>query len=169
MKNLLLLMLISFSLPFNEVMAQSPIARNVPSKTSSLTRLPEGVHVWGVFDGRVRCQEMAAMMKVAVPANCEKIKWSFVFYQDPKTKEPTTYVLRGSLYREQPRKGKWTIIKGTKDNPSASVIQLDPDHPESSIYLLKGDENVLFILNGQKEFMIGDSYLSYTFNRTVNE
>jgi hypothetical protein len=160
--------LVGLALYLSDAGAQSLIATNAPSKTTSRNAVAEGPDVWGVFDGRVRCQEMASVMKVAVPANCETLKWSFTFYQHPGTHEPTTYVLRGSLYRDQPRKGKWVIVKGIHSDPDAAMIQLDPDHPDTSLYLLKGDDNVLFILNGNKELMVGDTYLSYTFNRTTN-
>lgn len=165
---ILLALLTGLALYVNDAGAQSLIAKNAPSKTTSRNAIAEGPDVWGVFDGRVRCQEMAVVMKATVPGNCEKLKWSFTFYQHPTTHEPTTYMLRGSLFRDQPRKGKWILTKGTHNDPNATVIQLDPDHPDTSLFLLKGDDNVLFILNGNKELMVGDTYLSYTFNRTIN-
>lgn len=148
--------------------AQNAPALNVPSKSNSRSRLAEGPNVWGVFEGRVHCQSMAEVMHIQMAPNCEKLKWRFSFFVDPKTKQPATYKWEGSLYREKVREGKWTILKGTADDPDATVIQLDPDHPERSIFLLKGDENVLFVLDGSKKLMVGGDYLSYTFNRTVN-
>ena len=168
MKKLKYISFAIFLLSGCELKAQTIVAHNVPIKTTSRTPIAEGPGVWGVFDGRVRCQETARMLKLTVHDSCEKLKWSFTFNQDPKTHQPTTYSLRGSLFRNQAREGKWAIIKGTKDDPKASVIQLDPDKPDQSIFLLRGDDNVLFILDGNKELMVGDDYLSYTFNRTVN-
>ena len=122
----------------------------------------------GDFDGRVRCQEMAKAWGLKVTPDCEKLKWLFTFFYDSKTHEPTHYKHSGTLYGGGAREGKWKYIKGTPANPEATVIQLDPDFPEKSVYLLKGDENVLFLLDLNKNLMVGDSYLSYTFNRVVN-
>ncbi len=148
--------------------AQSPPPVNIPSKTTTRQPIAEGANVWGVFHGRVPCQTMAEVMHISVQANCEKLKWGFTFFQDPQSKKPTTYEWEGSLFRDKPRTGKWALVKGTADDPDATVIQIDPDHPEKSIFLLKGDENVLFVLDGLKKLMVGCDYLSYTFNRVSN-
>lgn len=150
------------------VVAQSALPANVPSKTTTRQPIAEGPNVWGVFHGRVPCQPMAPVMHISVGANCEKLKWGFTFFQDPQTKKPTTYEWGGSLFRNQPRTGQWALVRGTADDPDATVIQLDPDQPEISVYLLKGDDNVLFILDGSKKLMVGGEYLSYTFNRVSN-
>lgn len=148
--------------------AQSAPLVNIPSKTTTRQPVAGGANVWGVFHGRVPCQPMAEVMHISVQADCEKLKWGFTFFQDPQSKKPTTYQWDGSLFRDKPRTGKWVLVTGTADDPGATVIQLDPDQPEKSIYLLKGDENVLFILDGSKKLMVGGEYLSYTFNRVSN-
>lgn len=150
------------------VAAQTTALLNVPSKTTSPKPLSAGPHVWGSFEGRVPCQSMAPVLHIKMESNCDKLKWRFTFFVDPKTKQPTTYKWEGSLYREKVREGKWAVVRGTADNPDATVIQLDADQPEKSVFLLKGDENVLFILDGSKKLMVGGDYLSYTFNRVVN-
>ncbi|MGV3601231.1 MAG: hypothetical protein ACO1N1_08495 [Dyadobacter fermentans] len=152
----------------HEAPAQSVALANKPSKTTSRKPVAEGASVWGVFHGRVPCQATAKMMAIGVEANCEVLKWAFTFNHDPQTGKPTTYQWDGSLYREQPRTGKWALVRGTADDPHATVIQLDPDQPEKTVYLLKGDENVLFILDRSKKPMVGGDYLSYTFNRVIN-
>jgi hypothetical protein len=153
---------------FQKAAAQSAAPVNIPSKTTTRQPVAEGTNVWGVFHGRVPCQTMAQVMHTAVESNCEKLKWSFTFFIDPQTKQPTTYQWSGSLYRDTPRTGKWALTRGTADDPDTTVIQVDPDQPEKSIFLLKGDENVLFILDGSKRLMVGGDYLSYTFNRVTN-
>lgn len=168
MKKIFFAFLITFYLSADDVSGQNSVARNAPSKTTTRSPIADGPDVWGVFHGRVPCQAMATKMGLDVPSDCEKLKWGFTFYRDPKTHQPTTYAWEGSLYRENARKGKWIIIKGTKDFPDATVIQLDPDKPQQSFFLLKGDNNVLFVLDRNKNLMVGGSYLSYTFNRVVN-
>jgi len=167
MKKLLLLLLFSAFLGY-KTLGQTVSQKNIPSKTTSTKPIAEGAGVWGVFDGRVRCQQMAVELNITVDENCEKLKWSFSFFLDPKTHLPTTYKLYGSLFRGKAREGKWAIIKGMKADPDAVVIQLDPDQPEKTLFMLKGDDNVLFILDKNKNLMVGDDYLSYTFNRVVN-
>lgn len=163
-----LLLIASCFIMLQNAAAQSGSLVNIPSKTSSRQPIAEGAHVWVVFHGRVPCQTMALVMHISVHANCEKLKWGFTFFQDPQSKKPTTYEWSGSLFRDKPRTGKWALVKGTADDPDATVIQLDPGQPEKSVFLLKGDENVLFVLDGSKKLMVGGEYLSYTFNRVTN-
>ncbi|MDB4919020.1 MAG: hypothetical protein JWQ54_1003 [Mucilaginibacter sp.] len=139
---------------------------NVPAKNTSRLPLPAGPSVVGVFDGRSPCQEMAKQLNEKTIPECTKIKWRLVLYQDPKTYEPTTYKLEGFVYRNPPREGKWTVIRGTKNDPMAIVYQLDPDKPDRSIYILKADDNVLFFMDKDKNLMVGNNDFSYTLNRT---
>lgn len=148
--------------------AQTASPVNIPSKTTTRQPIAEGANVWGVFHGRVPCQSMAQVMHMTADASCDVLKWGFTFFQDPQSKKPATYQWDGSLYRDKPRTGQWALVHGTADDPDATVIQLDPDQPEKSIFLLKGDENVLFILDGSRKLMVGGDYLSYTFNRVTN-
>lgn len=97
---------------------------------------------------------------------CIKIKWRLVLYRDPDTQAPSTYTLEGFIYRNPPRSGKWQIIKGAGKDRNAVVYQLDPDKPAQSLYFYKGDDNVLFFLDRQKNFMVGYNDFSYTLNRT---
>lgn len=148
--------------------AQNADISNKPSKKTSAKPIAEGPEVWGVFEGRVPCQEIAKVMNIVADGDCSKLKWGFTFFQDPKTQMPTTYKWQGSLYREKNREGKWVILKGSDAYPDATVIQIDPDKPEQTFFILKGDDNVLFILDKSKKLLVGGDYLSYTFNRVVN-
>lgn len=102
-------------------------------------------------------------------------------YQDPNTLAPTTYQLNstyGLTEQGAPSfmgggnqveiQGKWAIVKGTKTNPEAVVYQLDPDKPQGSLSFLKGDENVLFILDKDRNLMVGNADFSYTLNKVEN-
>lgn len=143
--------------------AQGTRSTNVPSKTTSRTPVASGLSVVGVFDGRFPCAEIYQDWKLPPRPECVKMKWSLTLYQDPKTHEPTIYGLNRTG-----REGKWAIVRGTSTDPDAVVYQLDSDKPEISIYLLKGDDNVLFVLDQSRQFRIGGPYLSYTLNRVVN-
>ena len=123
------------------------------------------------FSGRTPCIEIAREINHPVPADCAKLKWSIDFYRDPQTLAPTTYRLRGTLYRHEAngtetiREGKWNVTKGTKTDPNALVYRLDSFTPDGPIFLLKGDRNVLFFLTKDGEPLVGNSDFSYTLNR----
>ena len=120
----------------------------------------ESEAVDGVFEGRTPCSEIAAQLKKEVSADCIKLKWRIFFY-----KESMTYKTDGSFFRAEPRKGKFRVLHGSAGNLSAVIIQLDPDKPSESLYLLKGDDNVLFFLNDEKKCFVGNSDFSFTLNK----
>jgi hypothetical protein len=69
------------------------------------------------------------------------------------------------MFNRQPLTGKWNIAHGASNHPAAILIILNCEKPVKKINLLKGDENVLFILDENLEFMTGDADFSYTLNR----
>ena len=71
----------------------------------------------------------------------------------------------GGSYRQKVLEGKWAIVKGIKSNSNAEVYELELSTLGSYLYLLKGDDNVLFILDENKEFRVGNEDFSYTLNR----
>ena len=135
---------------------------NVPPKIKTGREIHKGPLVYGIFEGRPPCNAIEKQMGLPVRPECVKVKWRITFFRDPVTNEPTTYELLGALL---PPTGKWTLTKGTSSDPNAEVIHMNPDIPGKSFYLLKGDENVLFVLDEKKEFRVGGTYLSYTLNR----
>lgn len=143
--------------------AQEARRTNIPSKSISRTPVASGPSVLGVFVGRFPCAEIRNDWKQPPQPECEKMKWSLTLYHDPETHQPTTYELNRPA-----RTGKWAVVRGMKTDPEAVVYQLDSDRPETSVYLLKGDDNVLFVLDQARNFRVGDAYLSYTLNRVVN-
>ena len=124
------------------------------------------------FGGRSPCQEIARELKHPVPADCFKLKWALDLRRDPQTLVPTTYKLRGTLYRndvnetEHPREGKWKVIRGTKTDPNAVVYQLDAFGSDGPIYLLRADDGILFFLDNNGRILVGDKDFSYTLNRS---
>lgn len=123
------------------------------------------------FSGRTPCIELAREIKHPVAADCAKLKWSIDLYRDPQTLAPTTYRLRGTLYRNEARgtetirEGKWKVTKGTKSDANAIVYQLDAFEYDGPIFLLKGDRDVLFFLAKDGSLLVGDTHFSYTLNR----
>jgi hypothetical protein len=138
---------------------------NEPSQIATGSRIASGPSVYGVFAGRTPCQEFMREVKLAIRPECIKRKMGVTFYQDPVTHEPTTYETYGMDKRTG--KGKWHIIKGMPGDPQATVFKLDLD-AENFLFLLKGDDNVLFILDRNKHYLVGNGSFSYTFNRVRN-
>lgn len=138
--------------------AQSPKI-TVSSQTASPA-------VYGVFAGRTPCQEFLKEYNLGENSACAKRKMGVTLYHDSATHQPTIYETWGM--GKWTGKGKWHVIQGTPTDPQAIVFQLDLD-PNTFLYLLKGDENVLFILDKNKNFLIGNANHSYTFNRERNK
>jgi hypothetical protein len=121
--------------------------------------------VMAVFAGKTPCQEIARELNVNVEEDCFKLKWELTLYQDAKTQTPTSYKMEGTFYRKNIREGKWIMIRGSVPDTEAVVYQLDPDKPDGSIFLLKGDEDVLFMLDRERNLLVGNDEFSYTLNR----
>lgn len=119
----------------------------------------------GVFDGRTPCHELAKQLDEKAGPACIKIKWRLSLYKNRVNANSGTYELQGFVYKkESPRIGRWHILKGTKADPQAVVYRLD-DPVGESLFLQKGDENILFFLSPQKELLVGNRDFSYTLNR----
>lgn len=173
--------LVVFVTPFcslfaNLSKAQTAAVDNKVSQTITSHSIPKGPSVLGVFEGRPACRGIAEQLKIATDADCAKLKCDLTFYRNPFTSKSTTYTLsisgggdvvkqEGGSYRQKVLEGKWAIVKGIKSNPNADVYRLEVNKPGTYFYLLKGDENVLFILDENKEFRVGNDEFSYTLNR----
>ena len=143
--------------------ASSPVKLTAPTIPASSAA--NGSPVPGVFEGRSPCREIARELNIAERAECIKIKWRLTLYQDPNKLIPTTYKLEGTTYREAPREGTWTIVRGSKTDPGAVVYQLDPDKPQGSLFFLKGDDKILFFLDKERNLLVGNGDFSYTLNK----
>jgi hypothetical protein len=133
-----------------------------PRTTSRAT----GPSVSGIFDGRTPCQGIARELSIAARPGCSKAKWRLTLFHDPKTHEPTTYRLEGTLYRSQPREGSWRITEGIPGLPGSEVYELAPVNGESQVLLLKGDDRVLFLLGRDRRPLTGNAANAYTLDRS---
>jgi hypothetical protein len=118
-----------------------------------------------VFSGRTPCREVARQLKHPVAVDCMKLKWKLTLNQDPKTFNPTTFKMRGTLFRDFDREGKWAILQGRPADANATIYRLDFDKVEKPLFLLKVDDNILFFLHNDGSLMVGNSDFSYTLNR----
>ena len=163
MKNIFSALIIVIGLfLINSSCAQTAAADNKPSKSVSYHSIPTGPTVFGIFEGRPPCQLIAKQMDSPISTACDKVKWRLILYRDAKTKKATNYELLGRLL---PSAGKWRVTRGIPANPEAEVVELELGNTGKYFYLLKGDDNVLFILDEYKSFRVGNDYFSYTLNR----
>ena len=150
--------------------AEKPGENSLASGMSyTISPLAAGPTVFGVFEGRSPCHGIARELNRPENAGCIKVKWRVTLYQNPETSVPTTSKVEGSLYSQNARHGTWSIIRGTDTNPDAIVYRLEPTPHEAGLLLLKGDDNVLFILNQQRQPLVGHADFSYTLNRVIKE
>jgi hypothetical protein len=145
------------------------LATSAPDMSYKIAPLATGPTVFGVFEGRSPCHGIARELKLPQHAGCTKVKWRVTLYQDPKTSAPTTYKVEGTLHRQSAREGTWSIVRGAKTDPNAMVYQLNPTSTEAELLLLKADDNILFFLNQDREYMVGPADFSYTLNRVVRK
>jgi len=151
-----------------EKLVDSAMATSAPDMSYQISPLAKGPSVFGVFEGRSPCHGIAGELKMAQHAGCTKAKWRVTLFQDPETRIPTTYKVEGTLFRRTPREGSWVAGRAAKD-PNATVYELKGAGTQPPLLLLKGDDNVLFFLNANREPMTGNADFSYTLNRRTAE
>src|SRR5262245_27546079 len=133
------------------------------SESYTLSPLASGPTVYGIFEGRSPAQGIARQLKIATEADRNKIKWRVTLYQNAGTKAPTTYKVENSFLRQGRREGTWTVLKDAAGGPT--VFHLSATETEADLYLLKGDDNVLFFLDKDRRPLAGNTDFSYTLNR----
>ena len=160
-----------------------PACANINSSISTPTPVPHDPEVLAVFGGITPCSAQARPLPQIPPdADCEQTIWSLVLYHDPLTGTPTTYQLNSAYGMSKQNtneligggtpitmEGEWATITGTKTDPLAMMYQINPDDPGKTVSFLKVDENLLHVLNEEKELLIGNGAWSYTLNRMDNQ
>ena len=155
----------SFTLSRIDQVRNAQNSANVFVKNSALLPKAPGSALVGVFGGRTPCREVAQQLNHPVATDCMKLKWELTLYQDPQTRTPTTYKLRGTLFRDYDREGTWTIIRGRQGDPNALIFKLDLEKSGRSLLLFNADDRVLFFLQNDGSLMVGNRDFSYTLNR----
>jgi hypothetical protein len=149
-----------------EARVAARIARGVPDMSYPISPLSTGPDVHAVYEGRTPCQGIAHQLTVRVPRGCAKAKWRLTLYRDPATRVPTRYKVEGSLFLRGAREGNWKILRGLGEDSDALVYRLDATDTQPELLLLKGDDNVLFILNEARHPRVGHAEFSYTLDRS---
>lgn len=147
------------------IKSQTIAVDNKVSESVTFHPIPDGRNVYGIFEGRSPCAGVMQQLNPGVPSGCDHIKWRVIFFRDTITGRPTTFSLNSDIFADRHSlTGSWKIIRGTKTNNNAVVYALNYS-PGKNFYLLKGDENVLFILDENRDYRVGDQDFSYTLNR----
>jgi hypothetical protein len=143
----------------NDQAAAAPAAATRPP----LPPMPPDSSVLGVFEGRTPCHELVfEFTNIAPTSGCTRIKWRLTLYQDQNTGTPSTYLYQGTTTL---REGTWTAIQGTENDPDAVIYQLHLDTSQQAVSFLKADENHLFLLDRDLNFLVGDALSSYTLSK----
>ena len=127
-----------------------------------------------VFVGRTPCNDQLLNLNGVPAADCQRIKWELTLLQDPQSRQPTTFQLK-SIYVGTGnvvylKTGNWKVGKGIKSNPGAIVYILQPSNAKAKdeISFMQGDENILFLLDKDKDLLVGNGDQSYTLNLKSN-
>src|SRR3954471_5496761 len=163
----------SYALSFAVVDKLQP-AGSGPQPAYKPRPLSAGPTVYGVFEGRTPC-DVAAMIDAPLPGGCHRLDWRLTLFQDAKTRGLTTYRLEGSLFGSGPREGDVSPLDGTPFDPTARVLKLElPAAARSEdgaaqgpgpVYLMRGDDDVLFILDRAGKLGLGDRESNYVLSR----
>ena len=137
-----------------------------PDMSYTISPRATGDAVFGIFEGRTPCHGIVRELKIAPTPGCLKVKWRVTLLQNPATGEPSSYKIEGSLHRAAAREGRWRVLKDAAASRGI-VYQLDASGTEGPLLLFKGDDNVLFFLNQQKQLLVGNADFSYTLNRVT--
>ena len=148
--------------PVDEALAVSQ-----PEMSYQISPVATGPTVFGVFEGRTPCQGIARELRIPVSAASTKTKWRVTLHQNSETHAPTTFKMEGSLFRRGAREGTWSIRRGTEADANAVTYRLAPTEAQPAVFLLKGDENVLFFLSQNQRPLVGHDEFSYTLNRRI--
>ena len=145
-----------------------------PTEAASL-RITGDFDTVGIFGGRTPCNSALREIHAIPERNCQIIKCQLILLQNTKTHVPGNFLLQ-TIYvgngdnNKYSITGQWKIMKGTVNDPSAIVYQLEPDPGKSNtplllLLLLKADNNILFFLDNDTHLLVGNDYCSYTLSR----
>jgi hypothetical protein len=124
-----------------------------------------------VFEGRLPCYGPLLALNGKDSAGCDLIKCRIIFFCNnnlhPQSSLKFYSILVGAGGTRYLATGKWTIMRGIKTDPNSTLYQLqfNTEKPQQNLVLLKGDDNILFLLDNEMNCMAGNDYCSYTLNR----
>jgi len=124
-----------------------------------------------VFDGRMPCYAPLLALSGKTTTGCTLVKCRIIFFSDKNSDDPASIKLYsihvGTGNTRYVATGKWITTRGTKADPNCTLYKLQFEYggQQRNLVLLKGDDNVLFLLDDQLNCMSGNDYCSFTLNR----
>lgn len=143
--------------------AQTAARDNIVAESITFKDPPTGADIYGIFEGRTPCNPISMQLGATTGPGCDHLKWQLILFHDTLTLAPTVFVLTTELFDRRPLQGKWEIVD--KKNNARTLLALYYPPAGKPLYLLKGDDNVLFILNDNRQMLVGNKDFSYTLNR----
>jgi hypothetical protein len=126
----------------------------------------------GTFDCRAPCDKKLLQLSDKSAAGCNIIKLRLTLYQDSITHTPSSFLINkiyvGKGDTRYENTGKWEIVKGKRNGSDVIIYKLHAYKDNLEFNLLKGDNNLLFFLDENMNFQVGDYYTSFTLNRVKN-
>ena len=116
------------------------------------------------------------LLSVKDDKDCDFTKWTMRLYPQ-KANEPALAKLvyrygvskpNTSGFIDEKRaefEGHWTIQKGTKAKPNATVYQVTLHQVDKNLLFVKLSDNAIHLLDSQRNLMIGNAGHSYTFSK----
>jgi hypothetical protein len=124
-----------------------------------------------VFDGRMPCYAPLLALNGKTTNGCNLVKCRIIFFYDNRSHSPSSikfYTIHvGTGGMRYLATGKWITMRGTKRDPNSILyqLQINSDQPQQHLTFLKGDDNILFLLDDELNCMAGNDYCSFTMNR----
>ena len=157
-----------YSYTLNRVNPVIPSSYGFTSQSTGSSSAGSSLDTVNAFHGRTHCNPELIKLNGVADAGYQRIKWELTLYYDPQTQMPTTFQHRsiyvGVVDAVATKTGRWEITKGMKTDSQAIVYLLRLD-AGGSLALLRGDDNVLFFLDKDRNLMVGNEDHSYTLNR----
>ena len=129
----------------------------------------------GIFVGSSPCgNNLKPLFGIPADGTCEYAKWTITLYPNATfhisclygdSKPNTSDFIGGGKKVEFD--GKWQMQKGTKANENAVIYMLTLDKPNYQLSFVKLDENIIHLLDANKNLMIGNSGYNFTFSRLI--
>jgi hypothetical protein len=122
-----------------------------------------------VFEGRMPCYAPLLALSEKTTAGCNLVKCKLIFFCD-KSHAPSSlkfYSIHvGTGDTRYLATGTWVITRGTKTDPGSTLyhLQFGSEKPQQLVFL-KGDDNVLFLLDNEMNCMAGNDYCGFTLSR----
>jgi hypothetical protein len=145
---------------------------NIPSNEGNRQKVEETLLTDSlVFEGRTPCYEPLLALSGKTTAGCNLVKCRITFFRDSQSHAPSFlkfYSIHvGTGGTRYVATGTWVIMRGTKNDPNSILyrLQFNPEKPQQDLTFLKGDDNILFLLDNEFNCMPGNNYSSYTLNR----